>query len=206
MTTMLRIDASPRVEGSHSRSLADELTSRWMAAHPDGTVVVRDLATDPVPHVTQDMLAAIMDPEYRNDPGKAASAALSDELIAQLKAADELVIATPMYNFTVPSGLKAWIDNIVRHGETFAVSDQGEYTGLLKTKKAWVVLSSGGTFSEGPFAAHDHLGPYLEGLLRFLGVADVTVLRHENTEFTPEMSKMSRDKAVDELRAMLGEA
>jgi FMN-dependent NADH-azoreductase len=206
MSKLLRIDASPRHEGSHSRKLADDLVARWLKSNPNGEVVVRDLAQNPVPHVDQAMLGAVLDPDYRSKPDQVELAALSDELIDELKSADDVLVATPMYNFTVPSVLKAWIDHIVRMEETFSVDEQGRYAGLLSTKRVWIATSSGGVFSEGPLAGFNHLGPYLESLFRFLGVENVESVALENTQAPPEVMQRAQEKATSRLDELFAEA
>lgn len=206
MSRLLRLDSSPRVEDSHSRELAADVERRWRAANPGGEVVVRDLAATPVPHLNQTTLSAFLDPDYRDKPDLKAAAAFSDELIAELKAADEVIVSAPMYNFSVPSVLKAWIDHIVRYGLTFEVTGPGEYRGLLETNRVWIVTSAGGAYSEGPFQAYNFLAPYLEALFGFLGVTDVTRVGVENTEVTPEAMKVSRDAATTKLQELFGEA
>ena len=173
MTCLLRLDASARTDGSHSRELADFFQSQWVQAFPDGKIVVRDVNTPAVPHVTELMIRGFQSPpENRTDEMKKAIA-ISDELIGELKLADYLLISVPMYNFSVPSALKAWIDQVVRGGETFAMEDNG-FKGLLETKKAFICTAYGaaGYRNAGPMASLNFLEPYLQGLFGFLGVQD----------------------------------
>lgn len=195
MARLLRIDSSPRTEGSHSRKIADEVERLWRDANPGGDVVVRDLTDRPVPHVDQRLLTAISDPDYRTKDDQRAIAALSDELVAELKSADELLISAPMYNFTVPSVLKAWIDHIVRWGLTFDLDANG-YRGLLDTKRAILVTAAGGQYHEPPAATMDHLTPYLETVLRFIGVKDITAVRVEGTAYGKEAAAASEATAA----------
>lgn len=199
MSRLLRIDSSPRTQGSRSRELADDLVARWRTANPGGEIVVRDLAADPVPHMEQSVLGVMVDPDQAGSP----LLALSNELVAELKSADEILVSAPMYNFTVPSALKAWIDHIVRFGLTFEVLPEGGFRGLLEARKVWIVTSAGGVYSEGPFQAMDHLGPYLETLFGFMGVEDVTRIGVENT-MDPEGMEASRTAARAKLDGLLG--
>ena len=174
MKTLLRIDSSIRKNGSHSRALADHFQARWCEAHPSGQVRIRDLADDPVPHLTDAALAAF----HGASVGNANAAALSDTLIAELKTADELLIASPLYNFNLPSTLKAYIDHVVRFGHTF---DQpaGNYRGLLNGKRACVITTRGGTRPSG--AEDDFQGTYLKTALNFIGIEQVDIIAVEGT-------------------------
>src|SRR5262245_46329995 len=127
--TLLRIDASARTEGSHSRTLADGVQARWLKAHPHGRVIRRDLAVAPQAHIEAATIQGFYTPPEQMTPELRAATAQSDELIAELKAAHTVLIAAPIYNFSIPSSLKAWIDQVVRIGHTFAYQD-GQFTGL----------------------------------------------------------------------------
>ncbi len=174
MKTLLRIDTSARTNGSHSRSLADHFQARWLATHPEGRVVNRDLTRDPVPHLDQ----ATIDALYAAKAiGKAPpAAALSDTLIAELQAADALVISAPLYNSGTASSLKAYFDHVVRSGRTFTVDDKGRFNGLLTGKTACLITARGG-----PAWADDFQTPYLISILAFIGITDVTPLIAEGT-------------------------
>lgn len=171
--TLLQIEASPRSARSHSRSIAADYVAAWRKAHPEGRVLVRDLGANPPPFVSEPwVVGAFTAPE--SHPAEAKSAiAVSDFYVDELFSADEVLIATPMYNLNVPAALKAWIDQIVRVGRTFAVGPNG-YEGLVKGKKVRVIVASGGDFRPGtPGAGYDFLSPYLRGVLGFLGITDV---------------------------------
>jgi len=167
---ILRIDASGRKAGSTSRSLADETLDRFAELSPVN-VVKRDVA-DGLPFVDEDWIGANFTPaEARSDAHKA-KLALSDSLVAELSAADTVVIATPIYNFGIPATLKAWVDMIARAGLTFRYTENGP-VGLLDGKRAIILIASGGTTvgSEIDFAT-----PYLKQALRFVGITDVTII------------------------------
>lgn len=168
MTTLLRIDASVRAAGSSSRAVADHLQARWSAAHPGGRVIARDLAAAPPPHLTERTAAALL------GAPDAAALALSDELIAELASARDLLISTPLYNFGLPSTLKAWFDHIVRAGRTFELRD-GAYRPLLSGRTAYVVAARGGLGRPG--IDDDFALPYLPVVLRFIGWSGVEVVQ-----------------------------
>lgn len=166
---ILRIDASMRHDGSTSRRLADRLIDRLVARSPGAEVTTRDLAATALPLLSEPMIGAYFTkPEDRTDEHRALLGP-SDALVAELKAADILVIGAPIYNFGVPAALKAWIDLIARAGETFRYTENGP-VGLLTGKKAYVVIASGGTRA---FSEIDFAGPYLRHVLAFVGVTDV---------------------------------
>jgi FMN-dependent NADH-azoreductase len=171
--TLLHIEASPRTERSHSRRVAAEYVAAWRGTHPGGRVLRRDLAAEPPPYVNEAWVVGAFAPINQQTPASRAASAISDRYIDELLAADELLIATPMYNLTVPAVLKAWIDQVVRAGRTFAPGPNG-YQGLARGKRARVVVASGNDFRAGsPAAAYDFLSPYLRGILGFIGIDDV---------------------------------
>lgn len=173
MTQILVLNSSILGDSSASK----EIVSALMAKHATGaSIVERDLGADPVPHLTTDSATAIV--AQPATPAAEATRALSTELLTELRAADVLIIGAPMYNFGISSSLKAWFDHVVRAGETFAYSESGP-EGLLKNKRAYVVISRGGVYSEGAAQALDFQEPYLRLLLGFIGISDVTFIRAE---------------------------
>ncbi|WP_446741741.1 FMN-dependent NADH-azoreductase [Silvibacterium acidisoli] len=175
MATLLHLDSSP-LESSVTRELTREFAKTWQLAHPASTVAYRDLAkTTPSP-LDAGWIYAAYTPEKDRSPEQKAALAFSDELIAELEAADEYVIGVAMHNFGVPSSLKLWIDQIARAGKTFTYSETGPQ-GLLHGKKATLVVSTGGVYDAGtPASALNFVDPYLKTILGFLGVTDVTVV------------------------------
>jgi FMN-dependent NADH-azoreductase len=172
MPTLLHIDSSP-LESSISRELTREFVKTWKNTHPDGTVIYRDLAADaPRPVDTTWIYSSFTPQDSRTEEQKAALA-LSDELIAELEGADEYVFGVAMHNFSIPSVLKLWIDQVVRRGRTFTYAESGPQ-GLLQGKKATILAASGGVYQAGtPAAALNFIDPYLKTILGFIGVADV---------------------------------
>jgi len=200
MTQILMIEVSPRGAASASRAVADTLAARLTALYPTAHLVRRDLAAQPLPHLDDTTLRAIT----TQDPTEAAAlhdaARLSDALTEELLAADLLVIATPMWNFGIPSALKAWIDLVVRPGRTFRYG-AGGVEGLAMGKKALLLIASGGVFTEGPWQAWDHVEPYLRQILGFIGIADVQTVRIEGLNI-PELAGQAVPLAQEAVAAL----
>ena len=172
MATLLHIDSSPLGNASISRHLSSEFVAQWLKAHPEGRVVTRDLTASPPPVLNAEWIAASFTPEQARTPAQRAALALSDELIAELEAADEYVIGVPMHNFTVAASLRLWIDQIVRAGRTFAFVDSAP-KGLLQSKKASFLIASGGVYGPGTaMESYNFVEPYLRTVFGFVGVTD----------------------------------
>jgi FMN-dependent NADH-azoreductase len=178
MSTLLHINSSVRVNGSASRQLTGEFVAKWQAAHPNNRVVERDLASEEVPHLTEQTIGAFFTPPDQRSSEQINAVQLSDTLVAELTAADIIVIGAPMYNFSVSSALKAWIDHIARAGVTFKYTETGP-VGQLTGKKVIVFTSRGGVYSEGPYKSMDFHETYLRGVLGFVGLTDVTFVHTE---------------------------
>jgi len=178
MATVLHINSSVRTQGSISRQLTAEFLAQWKIAQPADRIIERDLASNPVPHLTEQLMGAFFTPVDQRSPEQAQTIRLSDELVAELLAADVIVIGAPMYNFSVSSALKAWIDHVTRTGVTFKYSDAGP-VGLVHGKKIYVFTASGGVYSEGPDQAMDFHGTYLRAVLGFIGLTDITFIHSE---------------------------
>ena len=178
MATILHIDSSARQSGSLSRQLGAELVAKLQAINPAATVVRRDVAQNPLPHITEQLIGAFFTPAEQRNADQAYAIKTSDALVDELFAADTIVIGTPMYNFSVASTLKAWIDHIARVGRTFQYGANGP-EGLVTGKKVYVVVASGGVYSSGPAAGYDHVTTYLGAALGFIGMTDVTFIRAE---------------------------
>jgi FMN-dependent NADH-azoreductase len=174
MAQLLHLDASPRGERSHSRRLSKAFVDAWVTAHPGDPVTYRDLGHNPVPLVTEAMIAAAYTPPEARTDADRETLRLSDELIDELIAADLYVFGVPMYNFGVPAGFKAYIDQIVRVGRTFSVPD---FRGLLQGKKLILAMSAGQDYSLGaPSANYDFVLPYLRAVFGFIGVTDIATV------------------------------
>ena len=198
MNSLLVINSSAGREDSVSRLLVEAAVAELRAAHPHTKVVRRDLDVSPLPHLTSETLAGV-----RGTPATETERrvrALSDDLIAELRAADTVVIGAPMYNFGVSTTLRAWFDHVLRAGETFSYAG-GAPRGLLAGKRVIVIESRGGLYSEGPASAIDFQEPYLRHLFAFMGITDVTFVRAEKIGHGPD----ARDAAVAAARARIAE-
>jgi FMN-dependent NADH-azoreductase len=178
MKKILIVEVSPRGESSASREVTKILLERLNAAFPGSKFTRRDLANDKLPHLDDSTLKAIASKIPAEIEANKPLATRSDALTAEFLDSDLVVIATPMWNFGIPSLLKAWIDLIVRPGRTFNYNEAG-VTGLAKGKKAILVLASGGVFSDGPWKPWDFVEPYLRQILNFVGIEDVQTVRVE---------------------------
>ncbi len=190
--TVLRVDASARTEGSVSRQLADEVISRLTPAK----LIARDLV-DTVPQIDGAWLAANMTPAEDRTPAQRAKLALSDALIEEVQAADTIVIALPIYNFGVPSSLKAWVDMIARAGITFKYTEQGP-VGLLEGKRVIFTIASGGTEVDGPI---DFATPWLRHVMGFVGITDVQMVRSDRQMVDAAASKERAREDLEKLAA-----
>lgn len=199
MNSILVLNSSVLGDQSVSRILVEEAVQRLLQGNPRATVVQRDLGTAPIPHLTTATVAGVRGEAKTAD--ELAARALSDELIAELHAADTLVIGAPMYNFSIPTGLKAWFDHVLRPGKTFSYSEAGPQ-GLISGKRVIIIESRGGHYFEGPAHAMDFQEPYLKTLLRFIGLTHVTVVRAEKLGFGPA----AREAAVAAAKQALVEA
>jgi FMN-dependent NADH-azoreductase len=197
MAQVLVLNSSAAGDASVSKLLVQEAVAQLSRQDPELRVATRDLGDDPIPHLTRDSAAALRG-EPAN-PAQAAARALSDALVDELKAADTIVIGAPMYNFGIPSTLKAWFDHVLRAGVTFGYSEAGP-EGLLTGKRAIVVESRGGLYSEGPAQIMDAQEPHLRTLLGFMGITDVSFVRAERLAFGAEV----REKEIGRAQAELG--
>ena len=171
MSKLLLVQTSPRGEHSVSRHVTQRFVQEWRARHPAGDIVDRDLSDTPLTFVDAAWLQAYFTPPSQHSKDMIDTLRLSDKLVAELLAADHIVIATPVYNYNVPASLKSWIDHIVRKGVTLGHDGKGLVTG----KKATVLLASGGSYQEGsPIRDRDIATQYLRLVLSVIGITDVT--------------------------------
>lgn len=199
MFRILALTSSLNGPASVSDPLVAEAVRQLKVRHPDARVVQRDLARNPLPHLTPDTFAGVR--ADATTPAEHAARALSDQLIEEVKAADVIVIGAPMYNFGVPTTLRAWFDHVLRPRVTFTYTAEGP-KGLVEDKPVIVIESRGGLYSEGPAAAADFQEPYLRLLLGFMGLADVRFVRAEKIGFGPE----ARASAIAAAIVAIGEA
>ena len=199
MRKLLRIDADPQILTALVRDLADEYIDARKEAYPDIEVADRDLALEPVGHLANDEdVDALYAPPETHTVEMKQKAKYSDELINEFTSADEIVIATPMYNLTVPSILKAYIDQVVRARKTFRFTADGPH-GLVGNKKMVIITVCGGIYSKGENKKLDFLHPYLKAIFQFVGIKDITFVRAEGLAIDPE----TREKAINQARKIL---
>jgi FMN-dependent NADH-azoreductase len=199
MSTVLVLNSSLSGEASVSKQLVQEALSTLRRQDPSVTVISRDLGDDPIPHITGSALQGLANTQP--DAAQQQTRALADELIAEIQAADTILIGAPMYNFGIPSTLKTWFDYILRAGTTFRYTESGP-EGLLKGKRAIVVESRGGFYSDGPTKPLDGQEPHLRALLGFIGITDVTFIRAERLAMGPDFRQKAIDSALSELRGL----
>jgi FMN-dependent NADH-azoreductase len=185
MSNILLIESSARQQGSVSRQLSEQFIAHWQAAHPSDQVTVRDLALQPVPHLDSNLLGGWMTPAAQQTADEQAALARSNTLTDELLAADVLVLAAPMYNFAIPSTLKAWLDHVLRAGVTFKYTDTGPQ-GLLSGKRAVVLTSRGGIYAG---SGLDHQEPYLRQALGFIGIHEVSFIHAEGQSMGAEVAE-----------------
>ena len=196
---ILQINSSARSTGSESTRLADKIVSGLTADNAGALVTRRDLASQPHPAIDEAALGALFTPADQRTSEQAARVALDDALIAQVLAADVIVIGAPMYNFGITTQLKTWIDAIARAGVTFRYSASGP-EGLLKHKKVFVTLSRGGVHRNG---ASDSQVPYLTTFLGFLGLTDISFVYSEGHGLGPEAVAKAKAQADADIEAAL---
>jgi FMN-dependent NADH-azoreductase len=197
MTTLLKINSSILDTGNANR-LADEFVARWRAAHPQTRVIERDLTRDPLPHLDATTLTGFGTPAEKRTPAQQAAVAVSDALIEELRQADVIVLGVPMYNFGIPSPLKAWIDRVARAGITFRYTDKGPI-GLLTGKKVYVLAARGGRYAG---TAGDVQTAYLKQVLGFLGLTDIEFVYAEGLAISAESKAEAQAAASARIAAL----
>jgi FMN-dependent NADH-azoreductase len=195
MSKILLVLSSPRGDASYSTRVARRLVETLTAGDPNADVVVRDLATAPLPHLDGDLLAALGTEAGSRTVAQGEAVALSDALIAELTAADIIVIASAMINFAPTSTLKAWFDYLLRGGVTFRYDETGPH-GLVTGKKVHLVVAQGNIYSQGPAQPFDFQVPYLKHVLGFIGMTDVEVTAVEGVAFGPDAAEKAFGAAL----------
>ena len=195
MKTLLEIRSSIYSDHGQSSQLADQFVAQWRAANPGGRVIVRDLAQVPVPHIDADRFGAFIAKPDQRTTEQHAIVGYSDALIAELKGAEAIVLAVPLYNFGIPSTLKAYFDHIARAGVTFRYTEKGP-VGLLTGKYAVVFATRGGLYAGTPL---DSQTPYLRAFLGFLGITDIEFVYAEGLA----ISEASRERALSGARSRI---
>lgn len=196
MKTLLKIQASLFGANGQSSQLADDFVARWLANNPEGRVVTRDLTTESVPHLTAERFGAFLTKPEERTPEQQAIVDYSDRLIAELQDAEVVVFAMPMYNFSVPSTVRAYFDHIARAGVTFRYTERGA-EGLIKGKRVFVFVTRGGVYT----GEADTQTPYLRQFLGFIGMTDVKVVYAQGLA----MGDGAREQALSSARQAIAE-
>ncbi len=199
MKTLLKIQSSLSGDDSQSSQLAGRFAREWLARNPEGRVQTRDLARDPVPHLTAERFAALASKAESRTPGQQGIVAESDALVDELRAADVVVLAVPMHNFSVPSTLRAYFDHVARAGVTFRYTAEGP-VGLLTGKRAVLFVTRGGFYPQGA----DLQVPYLKQFLGFVGITDVEVVVAEGLAISAESREQGLADAHRSSDAIVG--
>jgi len=202
LSHILVINSSASGDKSVSRTLVGDIVRGLIEVHPEIRLTCRDVDDDGIPHLSSATVAGVR--AVAETEAELATLALSDELVAELRAADIVVIGAPMYNFSIPSSLRAWFDHVLRPRVTFAYSAAGPQ-GLLTGKRAIVVESRGGLYSEGPGKASDFQEPYLRQLLGFIGITDVTFIHAEKIGFGPEARELALAGAREQIAQVVAD-
>lgn len=196
---ILQINSSARSVGSESTRLADNIVARLQAATPGAQLTRHDLASKPLQLIDEAALGALFTPADQRSAEQAARVAIDDALIAEVQAADVVVIGAPMYNFGVTIQLKSWLDAIARAQVTFRYTESGP-EGLLKNKQVYIALARGGMHKDGP---NDSQVPYLKTMLGFLGMTDVQFVYAEGMGYGPEAVLKAQADAEAQINAIL---
>ncbi len=195
MSTLLQINSGIFGADSRSSAMADAFVEQWMASRPGHRLIRRDLGEQPVPHLDAATIAAISTPPEEQTPEQSEAARYADHLIAELKEADTLVLGVPMYNFGVPSALKAWFDHVARAGDTFRYTESGP-EGLLRDKKVYVFAARGGIYAG---TEQDVQTPFIRQFLGFLGISDVEFVYAEGLNMSDALREERLSEAADRI-------
>ncbi len=199
MTTLLKVQTSLFGDQGQSSQLMDRFVRGWLESNPRGRVIERDLAADPVPHLTAERFQAFLTKPEARTPEQQAIVDDSDRLVEELRNADVILLGVPMYNFSVPSTLRAYFDHVARAGVTFRYTEAGA-EGLIKGKKAYVVVTRGGVYGEG----EESQIPYVRQFLAFIGISDLEVIRAEGLAMGDGVRERGIDAAVSATREAVG--
>ena len=197
MKRILHLISSIQGKESYSIKLGNTIIEKIQEKYPESTVEVLNLVDIEIPHLNPAILRTFFIPSDQLTDEEKESIRFSDEVVKQLLAVDIIVIGAPLYNYTIHTSLKAWIDHVTRAGITFGYGENGPI-GMINDKKVYVAMSSGGVFSEGPGKANDFVAPYLKSFLGFLGMTDLSVFRAEGLK-VPGLKEHALQKAIDSI-------
>lgn len=203
MGNILHLDSSPRGERSRSRQLSREFVQQWLALHPENTVIYRDIRTSPIPHVTEEWIAADYTPLAEQTPKMLQTLQLSNDLVDEFLASDRCVFGVPMYNFSIPSAFKAYIDQIVRVGRTFTIKDDG-FKGLVENKKIVFITARGDRYGKGSTHQEwDAQEPSLRYAFQFIGVTDIKFIHAEGLDLGSQSREQGLIAAQSEIQKVV---
>jgi FMN-dependent NADH-azoreductase len=199
---LLHIDSSPRLEHSVTRRLGDAIASAWQKAHPEGTITRRDVAAQPIAHLEGALLNCLKYNAAPEDDEKLVlELGLTNALIDEFMAADAVIVGAPMFNLSIPSQLKAWIDRLCVPGRTFRYSATGP-VGLVADKPIYIASSRGGIYSSPEKIGKDQQEPYLKSILALLGVRSIMIVRAEGVDISPAFRKRAIDDAMQQIQGL----
>lgn len=198
MNQLLKINTSIFSDGGQSSRLADDFVAEWLNRHPGTEVNARDFVEQPVPHLTEERFKAFLTPETERNEAQQAIVAYSDDLIAELQTADVIVLGLPMYNFGVPSQLKAWFDHIARAGITFRYTENGP-EGLLTGKKVYVLAARGGRYQGTPM---DTQTDFVSNFFSFIGIEEVEFIYAEGLNMGDEPKQKALQQAHQDIERL----
>ena len=202
MNTLLIVNSSPR-SNSVSRKLTRQFAEDWKARHPNGQIIERDLADGAIPYLSESWIEAAYTPEAQRTPEQRELLALSDALIAEIFAADVILLGIPMHNHSVPATFKAWIDQIARAGKTFSYTDKGPKGLIPSDKKVVAVLSRGGVYApEGTPGAMDFQVSYLRQILGLIGLTDITFVHADRQGMGGQAAQLATEKAIRQVSSV----
>ena len=203
MNTLLIVNSSPR-SNSISRKLTQQFAEDWKARHPKGQIIERDLSDGAIPYLSESWIEAAYTPEAQRTLVQRNLLALSDTLIAEIFAADVILLGIPMHNFSVPATFKAWIDQIARAGKTFSYTDKGPKGLLPSNKKVVAVLSRGGVYApEGMPGAMDFQVSYLRQILGLIGLTDITFVHADRQGMGGQAAQLATEKAIQQVSSVV---
>ena len=194
MKNILHVISSPSGENSISIKLGNAIVEKLVAEYPGSSVIEINVAKNPFPHLEENLIKATRSSAAPSDDE---ALVRSNKAVQQIKDADIIVIGVPLFNFSIPSTLKAWLDNVVRPGVAFTYSENG-VQGLITGKQVYLAVASGAIYSEGPMKGFDFAAPYLEKVFNFIGVTDITTVRAEGVNM-PNLKNIALQKAIDSI-------
>ena len=204
MANILHLDSSPRGDRSHSRQLGKEFVREWQGLHPEDTITYRDLRISPIPHVTEEWIGADFTPLSEQTSQMSQILQLSNNLVDELLASDRCIFCVPMYNFSIPSGFKAYIDNIVRVNRTFAVKGEDKFEGLVTNKKVVFITARGDRYSAGSTREKwDAQEPSLRYAFQFMGITDIKFIHAEGLDLGEKSRKQGLLAARTEIQNLV---